>query len=731
METYNTCNYSHFPMVEKLVDILSTRNQNPDKNFFTILVCYHLSKIPAMMRVNIDALGMGKLLINFYGINCAPSGYGKGYSTKIIEEQVTNQFRDTFMGLTFPQVSDRNLVTLSVNRAIKNGTDDATELEAVTAEYRRLGAYVTSFDSGTTPALKQFRHKLLMSSIGSINLEVDEMGSNLLGNKEILDTYLELYEGVVKPKLTKNTAESIRNEEIIGKTPTNMLMFGTAATLLDGAQTEKTFMDMLTTGYARRCFFGFSSLDKKPNDVTFDFRMKMLMDQNADTELNDIAVHLEKLADPINHNASIKVPQEVLEEVVKYQMYCEGLMNGFKSTDEIRKAEARGRYYKTLRLAGTFAFIDMSLDMKLEHWQAAVKVAEMSAKCFDEMLKTDPAHVRLAKYLAECKEPTTFAELVEELPFFPKGSSAQKDILRLSIAHGHKNNIIIKRTYVDDIEFVQGESLKKTDLDELNLSWVVSSFTGESKGFKPEYKVPFSQLNVLTTLKDCHWCTHHFTGGHRTKDNAIKGFNLLVLDVDEGTSIEAAKSLLKDYTYHIYTTTNHRKPKGDKPPCDRFRIVLPMNYMLKLSKEEYKEFMQNIFEFLPFKCDEQTSDISRKWMSNENADIFDNSGDLFDVLPFIPKTRKNEERRALIETIGSLDALEKYFYQTMIKEGGRNNNLFRYGAILLDSGYGLDALLIKVKDFNKKLEKPLGEDELQTTVLYSLTNKFFERSNKK
>lgn len=66
----------HHPMVETLVDILSARTQNPDKNFFTILSCYHLTKLASMMRCRVDAKGFGNLNVNFYGLNAAPSGAG-------------------------------------------------------------------------------------------------------------------------------------------------------------------------------------------------------------------------------------------------------------------------------------------------------------------------------------------------------------------------------------------------------------------------------------------------------------------------------------------------------------------------------------------------------------------------------------------------------------------------------------------------------------------------------
>lgn len=76
MEKLDTSSYQEFHMVNTLVDVLTARTQNPDRNFFTILACYHLTKVASMMQVNIDGMGLGKSLINFYGINCAPSGYG-------------------------------------------------------------------------------------------------------------------------------------------------------------------------------------------------------------------------------------------------------------------------------------------------------------------------------------------------------------------------------------------------------------------------------------------------------------------------------------------------------------------------------------------------------------------------------------------------------------------------------------------------------------------------------
>ncbi|MDG4870457.1 hypothetical protein P8631_20890, partial [Guyparkeria sp. 1SP6A2] len=83
-----------------------------------------------------------------------------------------------------------------------------------------------------------------LSKIGAVNLQIDEIGSNLVANTDVMTLYLELYDqGMVKQKLTKNTAESQRTEEVDGKTPANMLLFGTPSKLLDGGLVEEQFYD--------------------------------------------------------------------------------------------------------------------------------------------------------------------------------------------------------------------------------------------------------------------------------------------------------------------------------------------------------------------------------------------------------------------------------------------------------------------------------------------------------
>jgi len=246
------------PTMEKIVDLLRRKTQNEDPIFFRLMVSYYFCKLASMMRCSVQIAETQKIPINMYAINLAPSGSGKGHSINIIEDQVINAFRHKFLETTFPLVAERNLAEIAVRRAQKNASDQDDELVRAQMEFEEMGALLFSFDSATSAALKQMRTKLLMAKAGSMNLEIDEIGSNLLGNGEAIDAYLELFDvGKIKQKLIKNTRENVRSEDLFGSTPTNMLLFGTPTKLLNGSKTEDEFYDLLEIGYARRCFLVF------------------------------------------------------------------------------------------------------------------------------------------------------------------------------------------------------------------------------------------------------------------------------------------------------------------------------------------------------------------------------------------------------------------------------------------------------------------------------------------
>ena len=709
---------AHHPLSEQLVQVLGNKTQTDNPLFFRVLVAYYLGKIAGTMRPMIQTLDRGSIPVNIYAINLAPSGFSKGYSTNIIETNVIHKFKENFMSDTFPIIGEASLNKITLERARKKNTDPDEERKEVNKEFTNLGKFLFSFSEGTSPAVKQMRHKLLMSNCGAVNLEMDEIGSNLIANTEVLNTLLELYDvGRVKQKLVKNTQDNVRSEEIDGITPANMMLFGTPDKLMDGGKTEDELMSFLSTGYARRCLFGYikkahNALDQMDAKTI----LKMRTDKSNDQILNNVSDQLGKLAEPQNHGKNILVDEAVTLEIIEYERICAQRVADIPEREGIKRAEMTHRYFKALKLAGAYAFIDNSVYITLDHLENAIKLVEESGDAMQELLKRDKPHVKLAKYLADADQDVTHADLVEDLPTFKGSATVKADQIALATAWGYKNNIVIKKSFVDGIEFLSADSLKPTNLDEL----ILSISDDVAYGYENQL-CTWDGLADLGNVKDMHWCAHHFNRGHRNDENAIKGFNLVVIDVDDGISMDTAKFLLKGYKCMFYKTKRHQT-EGQ----DRFRIIFPTNYKLALDSEDYKEFMRNFYEWLPFNVDDATCDRPRKWVTHDGGVEF-LDGELVDVIPFIPKTTKAEEQKQKVMDLKDLSNVERWFMQKTGK-GNRSNQLIKYALMLVDTGQDYDYIQSAVMNLNSKLPDKMDEAEIYSTIMRTVGSKLSKRN---
>ena len=706
------------PTAEKIVDILCKKTQNTNPMFFRVLISYYLAKITAMMRVKIATQDRGEIPVNLYAINLAPSGQGKGHSTNIIEEQLIDKFRSTFFDVTYPIATAENLAKLAVERAfVYNEDPDQVELR-VKAEFSSLGSLAFSFDSGTTAAIKQMRHKLLMGGIGSMNLEIDEIGSNLLGNADVLSSFLELFDvGKIKQKLTKNTKENVRSEEIEGRTPTNLLLFGTPSKLLDGGKTESEYDSFLETGYARRCIFGYTKTTKKDKTLTPEQRYDSLTDVTISDFITDTSIAFGELANIANYNKTLLVSKKVSITIIEYTMHCENLAEKMGEHEEIAKAEMAHRYFKALKLAGCYAFIDNEVEITEDNFYHAVHMVEESGKAFNRMLTRDRAYVKLAKYIASIDREVTHGDLFEDLPFYRGSNQVKQEMMDYAVDWGYRNHIVIKTTTNNGIQFITGETLKRVDLNALIIAH--SPDVADNYSNDP---APWDKLHLLTQMPNQHnWINHYSINGHRSNDTLKPGFDMVVLDVDDqGVTIEAAAKLLEDYKFLLYTTKRHT------PTNHRFRVIMPMNYRLALDTDDYSEFMDNIFEWLPFDVDKQAKDRSRKWLCNPHFFQYNTGTQLFDARLFIPRTSKSDERKKVVQSYQSLTNIQRWFVQNA-ETGSRNNQLLRYALVLVDMGYQIDIVEGQVKKLNKGLPDKLPEKEIDDTIMRTVSRTIIKR----
>ena len=704
----------HHPAIEEIAEVLANKTQNSDMGFFRAEVAYFLAKMAASMRATVVTKDRGEIPVNLYALLLATSGFGKGHSIGIMEDDFLFGFRRRFMDNTFPQIAEKNLWDIANKRAARNGSDQQDEFTKAEKEYLNKGAFPFTFDSGTIPAVKQLREKLLMGGAGSINFQVDEIGLNLIGSTEVLTVFLELFDqGKTKIKLTKNGVDNQRGEDIDGKTPANMLLFGTPSKLLDGGSVEDQFWAFMDTGYARRCLFGHGEQKARLNNALSPTELyNKLIQPSNDAAILKWSDHFHDLADPARFGWRMQVDDDVAIELIGYKLACERESEKLPQHDEIRKAEMDHRYFKVLKIAGALAFVDKSSNVEMDHLKSAMLLVEESGSSFQRILNRPKSYVRLARYIAESGVELTQSDLVETLPFYSGTMSRKNEMMSLATAWGYKQHIIIKKSFVDGIEFFKGETLQETDIDAVTVSY--------SDSWAFNYlcqQVPFDQLHNLTQAEDMHWANHHFKNGHRHDDNALPGFDLVVVDCDGDVSIDTVKDLLKDYKFLIYTTKRHTDD------VNRFRLIMPCNYHLELDQEEYREFMNSVMAWLPFKTDTAANQRAKKWMTYDQGTYFYNDGQLFDALDFIPKTSRNEAYRKNYQALENLDNLERWFAQR-IASGNRNNQMIKYALALIDAGMDLIQIQTQVHAFNKKLNDALSDEEIDNTIMVTVAKRF-------
>lgn len=702
------------PVTEMLTDIMCAKTQNKERMFFRVANSYYWGVLASQMHATIEGWGGSKIPINIYAMNLSPSGTGKGYSTGLVEEQVIDRFRNTYMEVTFPMAANNNMQLIAHQRAKRKGTDPVDEMESLEKEFNSIGSLLFSFDSATVPAVKQLRHKLNLAKSGGVNLQVDEIGANLVGQTETLNAFLELYDkGMIKDKLVKSSAENTRFERIEGFTPTNMLLFGTPSKLLDSGLTQKYLTEMLEMGYARRCFFGY--IPKVKKDVAADATalVNQMFNNGSDAQLDALSCSLEQLADISNMNKVIRIEHDEAIYLMEYKISCDKRAECLKDHETIMRSEMENRFFKVLKLAGAYAFRDYSPNITIDHLDAAMRLAEDSGEHFARLMQPEFDYEKVAKYLADCGTSVTLPDLEQALPCF-RGSKQQKDqCIEYAVAWGYKHNIVIKKLYDGNILFLRGETLKKTNLDEI----IISTSTKLAEGYD-SVRIPFDKLSMLGSTNNYHWANHHFEGGYRRDDHTQLGFNTIVLDVDGTLPLATAIELMKGYKAYFYTTKRHQDSDG----LDRYRIILPTNYELQLDKEEYKMFMDNVMSALPFEMDESCNQRNKKWLTCESAETHINDGELFDVIPYIPRTAKNEEREAKFKDQKDLDNLERWVLNNT-GDGNRNKQLYNFAMVLYEGGLDFVDIGARVRSLNDKLADKLDEQELQATILKSIQSK--------
>lgn len=201
--------------------------------------------------------------------------------------------------------------------------------------------------------------------------------------------------------------------------------------------------------------------------------------------------------------------------------------------------------------------------------------------------------------------------------------------------------------------------------------------------------VRFDDLDHLAKLvTENDWSHALFKNDYRNGANFYET-NLFTLDVDEGCSLEEAKNIFKNYKHIIVTTRNHQKGKDNKPPCDRFRVILFLEAAIHDS-DTYLATWQSLYKKFPF-IDSSCKDAGRYWFKSQDIISVNHQGDL--VAPSMPEKPKplvnnppphNGNKGVLARST------TKIISDGIFEEGSRNISMFKAALDCRQQGYSFD-----------------------------------------
>lgn len=175
------------------------------------------------------------------------------------------------------------------------------------------------------------------------------------------------------------------------------------------------------------------------------------------------------------------------------------------------------------------------------------------------------------------------------------------------------------------------------------------------------------------------WSPVVWRDGYRKKVNFLCA-DLLVLDFDDGemTLAEAVENYFCDYVHIIGTTKSHQVEKSDKPPCDRFRVVIPFE---KRIRDLYTYEHQLRAARRNYPIDGGCKDGGRYFAQCKEIVSVNTEGEVWNIVAPPPK-RKSTPRAIKYLKNGVIPPKAREIFEHGLMPGMRNDSFFMLGLYL-------------------------------------------------
>jgi len=681
-------------IIDDIVEILAGKDNNDDvTHYMSMLGLFGISTITNNIRMTVTVpTDNSRVSANMYGFGVAGSGIGKsrsfGYQEDLLLKKADNWIKEE---------SEKRLEVA-----------DPFDLENITKLTNEGVTIAPIFKSATDSGIGALRSIMDVIGLYGVNIAVDEIGSTILKEYEMLsDTLLNAFDkGIVKPNLRRTTGvKSVKNS-----IPHSTILFGSPTLLFEGSEAvEKALTALLEAGWNRRTLY--AVVESKTNHYVLnnDGRTKTLIDFVSNRLLDMAKKYIEQ---------SLCFNSEAAEEYKRYEKECRLSSEQFGHFDTLKTVYTQNKHWLSLKLSAIICASELAPEITLEHFNKAKSIVNTSFEHMVKITNRPQKYELVVDYLLDENKEESEYTLTQKLPFY-KDIKGKRQFLELMKGYAFENNITLMIQDKHNVTFYSAKGREKVDLDKpllfsYSLDITEDYFCNDDILWKDFHK-------IICSDKGACYSAHCFTDGYRNKANTIEGFTLVILDFDGGVSIDMAKLLFKDYTYLLATTKSHQIEKHGVVD-DRFRLILPMSNKLELESEQYSKFYQALLDDLPVEADGAVKDTSRFFFSASGEHWY-NEGELFDATKYIPNTQEAEiytkQGNALAKK--NINGIGQYILRN--ETSGRNNQLIKYSLLLMDKGYTHDETKDEILKLNKQFSSPLAESEIKRTIFKTIERK--------
>ena len=313
--------------------------------------------------------------VNTISFLIGDSGAGKGRSVK----SVRNLLKPGY------ELIDKAREQDAKSKAVEDAEADGKKATDWRKYYSKPRSLIPNVS--TLPGMMKHLAALEHGKLGAGFLYVDEVGSELVSNKDLSENIIALaigYDsGEIPPKLLKDDSNQV---EPIHNLPFSGLLFGSPANIIYDEPTKKKFKDEFSTKLSRRSFFCFSK--DKPNKPIYntiaESREAGAVERRRVLEVTEALTPWFTGLVGATKQQPLEVEPGVEDLFSDYRGYNDWYADTMSKHHPMSSLHRRHMQWKALKLAGALAILENEETVTVAHYIQAINFSEIFAEDLEE-----------------------------------------------------------------------------------------------------------------------------------------------------------------------------------------------------------------------------------------------------------------------------------------------------------------------------------------------------------